>query len=112
MWTLGINWNFHDASAALVDGQGKVWAMAEEERFTRSKHAWGEFPVRATASCLETAGISPCDLGHVAVGWDMNLYEPWLESGTSELFERLFGPKPAGAPWPELVFVDHHLAHA
>src|SRR5262245_31929217 len=112
MWTLGINWNFHDASAALVDEHGTGWAMAEEERFPRSKHAWGDYPVRATAYCLETAGISPCDLGHVAVGWDMNVYEPWLESGTTELFERLFGPKPVAASRPELVFVDHHLAHA
>ena len=68
MWTLGINWNFHDASAALVDERGKVWAMAEEERFTRSKHAWGEFPVRATAYCLDTVGIGRRNLGHVAVG--------------------------------------------
>jgi predicted NodU family carbamoyl transferase len=40
MWVLGINWRFHDASAALVDGDGKVLALAEEERYvTVATHA-------------------------------------------------------------------------
>lgn len=112
VWTLGINWNFHDTSAALVDGKGAVWAMAEEERFTRVKHAWGVFPVRATRFCLERAGITWRDLHVVAVGWDMNIYEPWRDEGTVRLFADLFGHELPPSEQPELVFVNHHLAHA
>lgn len=112
MWTLGINWNFHDSSAAIVDGSGIVLAMSEEERFTRVKHAWGDFPVRATRFCLDRVGISWRDLDVVAVGWDMNLYEPWPDDKTPELFRTLFGEQGTVDRWPELVFVNHHLAHA
>lgn len=38
MFTLGVNAAFHDASAVLVHN-GEVLAAAEEERFTRVKHA-------------------------------------------------------------------------
>lgn len=112
VWTLGINWNFHDTSAALVDGNGVVWAMSEEERFTRVKHAFGSFPVQATKFCLDRAGITWLDLDVVAVGWDMDLYAPWGEEDASRLFAELFERQLPRSEWPELVFVDHHLAHA
>ncbi len=55
----------HDPSAALyIDG--KLVAAAEEERFTRDKHAKGQFPYEATKWCLEFAGVSPKDINHVA----------------------------------------------
>jgi len=54
VWVLGINRKLHDSSAALVDGHGRAWALAEEERFTRVKHAWDTFPTRATQRCLDS----------------------------------------------------------
>ena len=60
MWVLGLNGppiGWHDAAACLVDGDGRVWAMAEEERFTRVKHALRSYPVNAARYCLETAGL-------------------------------------------------------
>ena len=46
MITLGINAAFHDSSAALVR-DGELVAAAEEERFTRIKHAKRPLPFTA-----------------------------------------------------------------
>ena len=65
---LGINAYHGDASAALiVDGQ--LVAAVEEERFTRVKHDTG-FPHRSVRYCLDTAGIRPEDVDHVALSRD------------------------------------------
>lgn len=78
MITLGLNAAFHDSAAALVK-DGVPLAAAEEERFTRIKHAkrplpftaW-ELPFHAIASCLEQAGATLADVDHVAYSFD-----PW-----------------------------------
>ncbi|MEZ0232015.1 MAG: carbamoyltransferase [Methylophilaceae bacterium] len=55
----------HDSSAAiLVDG--KIIAAAEEERFTRDKHAKNTFPYEAAKYCLKEAGITPDQVDIVA----------------------------------------------
>lgn len=76
MITLGINAAFHDSAAALVV-DGKVLAAAEEERFTRIKHAkrplpftaW-ELPFHAMDFCLAQAGITLAEVDHVAYSYD------------------------------------------
>lgn len=56
----------HDASAALyVDGE--LVAAAEEERFTRDKHAKNAMPLQATRFCLDQAGLMPDAVDVVAV---------------------------------------------
>jgi carbamoyltransferase len=112
VWILGINWKLHDSSAALVDGAGRIWALAEEERFTRVKHAWGTFPAQAAQFCLSTAGITWRDLDVVAMGWDLPRIRSWDDSDRQLLYTALFGSQAATASCPELVFVEHHLAHA
>ncbi|NQT06833.1 MAG: carbamoyltransferase [Candidatus Omnitrophica bacterium] len=69
MIILGIASPFvHDPSAAiLVDGE--LIAAADEERFTRDKHARGKTPVNAVNFCLKTAGIRPEDVDYVAYPW-------------------------------------------
>lgn len=53
MKILGIAAPFgHDSSAALVI-DGKIVAAAEEERFTRKKHAEDQCPVNAVQFCLK-----------------------------------------------------------
>ncbi|MDX2039974.1 MAG: carbamoyltransferase N-terminal domain-containing protein [Acidobacteriota bacterium] len=68
MYILGINAYHADASAAIVC-DGKLVAAAEEERFNRIKHCAG-FPCQAVKYCLETAGIKPEELTHIAVARD------------------------------------------
>jgi len=60
----------HDGSAALMI-DGKVIAAAEEERFTRKKHADGQLPVNAVKYCLKEAGISLSDIDCIAYPWSM-----------------------------------------
>ena len=69
MITLGINAAFHDSSAVIVR-DGQLIAAAEEERFTRIKHAkrplpftaW-ELPFHAVDFCLAARkGAAPCHL--------------------------------------------------
>lgn len=112
MWILGINWKWHDSSAALVDSEGRVRALAEEERYTRVKHAWETYPRHAVRHCLRTAGIEWHDLDQVAVGFDLPRAGAWGPDSRDELFAAVFGPAAVGARRPELVFVEHHLAHA
>ena len=135
MVILGIK-NMHDASAALVIN-GEAVAAAEEERFTRIKHARG-LPVNAMRFCLDYAGIKMNDVDIVCASW-----KPWalrvratlalksilksprifkaktsrgmsqMQNEWSELFrlrglvERCFGKGKY-----KIEFVDHHLAHA
>jgi carbamoyltransferase len=80
MITLGINAAFHDSSAALVR-DGELVAAAEEERFTRIKHAkrplpftaW-ELPYHAIDYCLGAAGVRLADVEHVAYSYDPAIF--------------------------------------
>ena len=82
----GLSAFYHDSAAALLV-DGKIVAAAQEERFTRIKHD-PAFPHKATAYCLEEAGLTLADVDHV-VFYD----KPFLK------FERLletyltFAPK-------------------
>ncbi|WP_329538034.1 hypothetical protein OG568_58200 (plasmid) [Streptomyces sp. NBC_01450] len=112
MWVLGVNCKLHDSSAALVDGEGRIWAMAEEERFTRVKHAEGTFPAHTARFPLDTAGITWRDIDVVAMGWDMPRFRTWHDSERQEMYAALLDPETASGKGPELVFAEHHLAHA
>src|SRR5947209_20447847 len=76
MYVLGINAVYHDSAACLVQ-DGRVMAAAEEERFTRVKHAKRpipfatyELPFHAIDYCLREAGIRLVDVDHVAYSYD------------------------------------------
>lgn len=84
MWILGLNGppiGWHDAAACLVDGDGHVWAMTEEERLNRVKHAPHTYPALAAQFCLDQVGLTPGDIDVVAIGWD--LPETYLTSAVS-----------------------------
>jgi carbamoyltransferase len=120
LWILGINGppiGWHDAAACLVDGEGHVWAMAEEERFTRKKHALRTFPRNAARFCLDCVGIEPNDVDVVAIGWDLPRLYPrfggqWDFTSPDEFLSRALGWTFSGSGGPELVCVPHHRAHA
>ncbi len=65
---LGIN-AFHGDSSAAIVCDGQLIAAIEEERFNRVKH-WAGFPAESIRYCLETAGIKPEELDHVAVSFN------------------------------------------
>lgn len=65
MLTLGLN-AFHGDAAACILQDGQLMAAAEEERFSRVKHAAG-FPVEAISYCLSFVGAEIEDLDIIAV---------------------------------------------
>jgi carbamoyltransferase len=128
---LGINAYHGDASAALlVDGE--LVAAAEEERFSRIKHDTS-FPHRAIRFCLETAGLGPRALDHIALSRDprANLGRRLAYALTDRTGRRVAKRRaanlrkvlrakrtleeglglPPGGVRAKTHFVEHHLAH-
>jgi carbamoyltransferase len=120
-----ISWN--NAACLLVDGN--LVAFAEEERFTRLKHAPRVYPERAIEFCLRYAGLKPRDVDATAVGYDR---PPSGDVTTETVTRYLAGQLPASEIAPfhthsaylsadvdvqlraygELHRYDHHRAHA
>lgn len=100
----------HDPAACLVI-DGKIIAMAEEERLIRIKRAPNQLPVRSTMYCLHEAGIRLDDVDCIAASWD-----PALDPGEDRyrhFVTWLFNEEPFRAcRRPPVEFVGHHLAHA
>jgi carbamoyltransferase len=129
MYILGISCYYHDSSAALLKN-GKIVAAAEEERFSRKKHDTS-FPVNAINYCLKSQGITIDEIEYIG------FYEkPFLK------FERVLHQHLESFPlslkvflsstpsWinqklrvvnkikktlkykGDVLFIEHHLAHA
>ncbi len=137
MKILGIGCAFeHDPSAALVI-DGEVVAAADEERFSRRKHAERALPIAAVRYCLAHAGIGPRDIDVVAFPWSYAAYR----RHRGRFFRRNLRSRPDHAIKAlvksrerkrqvegklyrtlaatgidrrrvELAMVEHHLAHA
>jgi carbamoyltransferase len=78
--------------AACLLQEGKLVAMAEEERFVRVKQAKGYFPGESIRYCLQTADIGLKEVDYIAFGWDAHKYPLRYTSflGRSFLQHRLF----------------------
>ncbi|WP_191567437.1 carbamoyltransferase [Metabacillus idriensis] len=118
MYVLGINgWNYdiHDPSACLFLN-GELIAAAEEERFIRQKKALDKLPYNSIAYCLKEANITPDQVDHIVMGWDVKKIHDQKYSKTlnekaciemvfpTEIFPRENNP--------QLHMCSHHLAHA
>jgi carbamoyltransferase len=116
---LGLSATAHDNAAALVQ-DGRLVVAAEEERFTRRKHAVGQLPHLASRFCLDFARLELDDVDYVTVG-----FGPWsgermrvheradVRAHQGERMQRLFPPELfRRSREPALVEVNHHLAHA
>ena len=132
MYTLGINAVFHDSSACLIK-DGKLFAAAEEERFTQIKHgkrpipfSTYELPFHAIDYCLKVAGIHLNEVDHIAYSFDPYLLlddhkgkttieiplEPSMESGPSKWtspWDPLFLSSIVNAPGQLTDGYPHHL---
>lgn len=62
----------HDPSSALFE-DGKLVFAVEEERFTRQKHAKGQFPRNAIEACLEFGEIDLSDLTKIILPYQPEL---------------------------------------
>jgi len=134
---LGISAYYHDSAAALVR-DGEIIAAAQEERFTRKKHDPG-FPGGAIAYCLEEAELSLTDVDHVVfydkplvkferlletyLAYAPNGFRSFLSAMPVWLKEKLYLKsvlkkelaalaKCKTAELPQLLFTEHHQAHA
>jgi carbamoyltransferase len=93
------NW---DSAAALVM-DGRIIAAAEEERFTRVKHAPGNLPARAINYCLEQAGIGIRDVDLVVFP---GITYVNMKERLTDYFQFAHGHS------PRIELCDHHEAHA
>lgn len=79
---LGQFFASHDPGAALLRDDCLA-AVAEEERFTRQKHAFNTFPARSVDYVLDEGDITLSDVDVVGIGFDPRLYrkEFWHHPG-------------------------------
>ena len=128
MIVLGINAYHGDAAVALFR-DGELLAAVEEERFTRVKHTAG-FPARAVRYCLETAGVRPEEIDHVAIPrkrsahllhkalWALRL--PHMAVGRAQAWKKFGDVRetlahcldvPPSHLKARFHFIEHHVAH-
>jgi carbamoyltransferase len=98
----GIRLGNWDSAASLIM-DGKIVAAAEEERFTRVKHAPGNLPTQAIRYCLDEGGLDIRDVD--AVVFPGRTYRN-MRDRLSNYF--LFAHGHA----PRIELCDHHEAHA
>jgi carbamoyltransferase len=70
---LGLS-TFGQNPGACALRDGRLVAIAEEERFIRLKGAFGRFPARAVGYCLKEAGARLEEVDVIAVGWNAEKY--------------------------------------
>ena len=134
-YIIGISAFYHDSAAAIISGEGKIIAAAQEERFTRVKHD-AEFPSNAVRYILEETGISPEQVDTVAF-YDkpflkferlLETYHSFSPKGLVSFIkvmpvwikDKLFMRRVISKELEELgfnskynmVFPEHHLSHA
>ncbi|SDR17175.1 carbamoyltransferase family protein [Halopelagius longus] len=128
-----------DPSAALFLN-GELIAIGEEERFSRAKHAYNEFPIQAIKYCLDEGAVTFRDVDLITYGWDANKYPLYMakkyldgwqnydkdqrtleweksnlesknpDSMTEKIKQELLSE--FGGPIPPIKFLNHHRAHA
>ncbi|HEX8149712.1 MAG TPA: carbamoyltransferase C-terminal domain-containing protein [Pyrinomonadaceae bacterium] len=97
MFILGINAYHGDAAAAVIK-DGELLAAVEEERFNRCKHCAG-FPAEAIKYCLDVAGITIEEVGHIGISRDpsAHLHKKILYAATRAAKSLSGGSSPAPA---------------
>jgi carbamoyltransferase len=129
LYILGISCYYHDSSAALLKN-GKVIAVAAEERFTRIKHDTS-FPINSIKYCLKQENISINDISIVGfyekpiIKFERVLYQhldsfprsfkTFLSSIPSWINQKLRivnKIKKALKYKGDVMFVKHHISHA
>lgn len=111
MIVLGLNYGDHDPSVALVR-DGRLLALIEHERVSRTKRAKFQSPTDSILECLRFAGVSARDVDCVAVGWgDETIQSVGRDDRRFHIENVLPGEFRSISDLP-VVGVKHHLAHA
>ena len=132
MKVLGLNAFHGDASACLFDS-GNLIVAAEEERFTRIKHAAG-FPKNAIEFCLKSNNLKISDIDFIAINRNPRtrilqklIYASSNLFNIKNLFNRIENFKKINSLENEfakhfdieprslkdkIFHIDHHLSHA
>jgi carbamoyltransferase len=129
MYILGISCYFHDSSAALLK-DGVVVAAAEEERFTRKKHDTS-FPINSINYCLKSQNININDVRYFGfyekpfLKFDrvlsqhvetfplsMKTFVSSMPTWIKEKLSLVTKIKKTLGYRGDILFIDHHLAHA
>jgi len=134
---LGINSVYHESSAAMIVN-GELVAAAEEERFSRKKHAKDaridnphHLPLKAIEYCLNSEGVDPDEIDAFCYSFNPQLRADQFQLDTEALEgdwgsaegEKIFRACIQEAPRALSSFlgvgvqerfhwVTHHLAHA
>jgi carbamoyltransferase len=136
MRILGLTAPISENTAACLLEDGRLVAFAEEERFTRVKHAPRMIPINSIEYCLKQAGISLYDVDFIAIGWE-SVFRGWgknifanLKEGNFkrmirengaylEYFLKMFRLKDylssldeTEKSWKKVRYIPHHIAHA
>jgi carbamoyltransferase len=136
MKILGITAPISENTSACLIEDGKLIAFAEEERFTKIKHAPRMIPQNAIEYCLNKAGISIKEVDFIAVGYE-SVFRSWAKDIFTNFWEQNWGKlipengayleyfirtmrlkqyfldlDKSGEAWKKLRYVNHHLAHA
>lgn len=129
MYVLGISCYYHDSSAALLK-DGIIVAAAEEERFTRVKHDTS-FPINSIKYCLKSQDIGIDDVNSVGfyekpfLKFERLLFQhlqffplsfkTFLSSTPSWINQKLRVMKAIKKKLKykkDVLFIEHHIAHA
>ncbi|MDD2523555.1 MAG: carbamoyltransferase C-terminal domain-containing protein [Endomicrobiaceae bacterium] len=103
---LGINGGTRagnqDSSATII-ANGQIIACAEEERFTKIKHAPGVLPENSIKFCLQQANINIQNV-------DFVVFAGATYDSMTQILTNFFNFKFKYCP--KIILIDHHLAHA
>ena len=108
---LGVNSPGHDAALALVDDDGVIAGVLEEERYSRVRHGRGLVAPAAVCELLADVGVAPHEVHTVAFA-----SVPSLLPGRRELLREVeHRPRQDGervAPEPDLLSTDDTRLYA
>jgi len=114
-----ICWN----PAACLIKDGELLAFAEEERFTREKHAPHRIPIKALEFCIKESKVKKEEIKIVAIGFQVfedlgeEYYGPWFEDPIkgAEIFkehQEELDRYLISNNFPKVKYYPHHLCHA
>ncbi|PIR06967.1 MAG: hypothetical protein COV55_00900 [Candidatus Komeilibacteria bacterium CG11_big_fil_rev_8_21_14_0_20_36_20] len=110
----------HDGAVILLE-DNKIISILEEERFTRVKHAEGQFPINAISITLNMNNLTLSDIDYITIPFEPTQWPFVKQKGLKHsevileakdiIYDQLklkFG----NLKMPPITFYNHHLSHA